>query len=133
MSAEVIVRAAVIAALRADGALMAGLNALFDGEPVRATAPYAVVGESVGSEWGGKGVEGAEVRVTIALYDSEETPGRLAGMMARVDPALGVAPVLEGWRIVTVRLVRSRVARSSRQPGSGWQAVMDYRMRAVRD
>ncbi|MFZ2995083.1 DUF3168 domain-containing protein [Sphingobium sp.] len=133
MSAEVTVRAAVIAALRADGALMAQVNALFDGEPVRATAPYAVVGESVGAEWGGKGIESAEVRVTIALYDAGETPALLAGMMARVDPALGGAPVLEGWRIVTARLIRSRVARSSRQPGSGWQAVMDYRVRAVRD
>ena len=42
MSAEVAVRGAVIAALRSDTALMAGINALFDGEPVRATMPYGV-------------------------------------------------------------------------------------------
>ncbi|WP_186378756.1 hypothetical protein [Sphingobium sp. B2] len=41
----------------------------------------------------------------------------------------GVA-VREGWRIVTARLVRSRVARATRQ-GGGWSAVVDYRLRAV--
>ncbi len=131
MSAEVIMRAAVFAALRADAALMAQVNALFDGEPARASAPHVVVGECIGADWGGKDVSAREVRLNIALVDSGETPERLAGMMARVDAVLGAVPVREGWRIVTARLVRSRVARVSRQPGSGWQAVVDYRLRGV--
>ena len=48
MSAEVAVRAAVIDALRADTLLMDGLNGLFDGDPVRASQPYGVVGECIG-------------------------------------------------------------------------------------
>jgi hypothetical protein len=130
MSAEVAVRAAVIDALRDDAALMDGLNGLFDGEPVRASLPYGVVGECIGADWGGKDVAGREVRLTIGLHDGSETPGRLAGMIARIDPVLAGVAVREGWRIVTARLVRSRVARAGRQ-GGGWTAVVDYRVRAV--
>lgn len=130
MSAEVAVRAAVIDALRADSALMDGLNALFDGEPGRASLPYGVVGECIGADWGGKDVAGRELRLTIGLHDGGETPGRLAGMIARIDPVLAGVAVREGWRIVTARLVRSRVARAVRQ-GGGWSAVVDYRVRAV--
>jgi hypothetical protein len=123
MSAEMAVRAAVIAALRSDTALMAGINALFDGEPVRATMPYGVVGECIGAEWGGKALEGREVRLTIALLDGGETPGALMGEIADAGA---------GWRIVTAQLVRSRLARVNRQPMSGWQAMLDYRVRVVR-
>lgn len=131
MSAEVTMRVAVIAALGADAALMESVNALFDGEPARAIAPYVVVNECIGADWGGKDMMAREVRLNIALVDSGETPERLAGMMARVDAVLGAVPVRAGWRIVTAWLVRSRVARMSRQPGSGWQAVVDYRLRGV--
>lgn len=131
MSAEVAVRAAVIAALRGDGALMDQLNGLHDGEPARAGAPFGFVGECLGADWGGKDVEGPEVRLTIGLVVADETPGRLAGMMARVDPAIGAAGTQDGWRIVSARLLRSRVVRAG--AAAGWRAVVDYRMRAVRE
>ena len=105
---------------------------LFDGEPVRASLPYGVVGDCIGADWGGKDVAGRELRLTIGLHDGGETPGRLAGMIARIDPVLAGVAVREGWRIVTARLVRSRVARAARQ-GGGWTAVVDYRVRAVRE
>ena len=131
MSAELAVRSAVMAALRADGLLMAGLNGLYAGEPVRASAPYGHDGECIGTERGGKQVEGREVRLTIGLQDAGETPGRLAGLIGRIDPAIGAVQACSGWRIVTARLVRSRVMRSGGRPPSGWQAVIDYRLRAV--
>lgn len=134
MSAEVAIRAAVIAALREEAALMAMAQGVHDGEPGRAAAPYAHVGECLGSDWGGKDVEGRELRLTIGLTVAEETPGRLAEMMPRVEPALGAAGVRDGWRIVSAGLLRSRVARSGGAgAGAGWRAVMDYRLRVVRD
>lgn len=133
MSAEVAARAAVIAALRADGALMDGLNGLYDGEPGRASAPYGHVGECIGADWGGKDVEGRELRLTIGLRSADETPGRLGGMIARIDPAIGLAQAQDGWRIVTARLVRSRVARDGTGASAGWRAVIDYRLRVVRE
>jgi hypothetical protein len=133
MSAEVAVRAAVIEALRGDAALMAAVHAVHDGEPARAAAPHAHVGECLGADWGGKNVAGRELRLTIGLTVADETPARLAGMIARIDPALGAASVREGWRIVSARLLRSRVARAGGGAGAGWRAVMDYRLRAVRE
>ncbi|MEC3911634.1 DUF3168 domain-containing protein [Sphingobium sp. CR2-8] len=131
MSAEVAARAAVIAALRADAVLMAGLNGLFDGEPGRASAPYGHVGEAIGADWGGKDVAGREVRLTIGLRSPDKTPGRLGAMIARIDPALASAPMQDGWRIVTARLIRSRVAREDGRAPMGWRAVIDYRLRVV--
>lgn len=133
MSAEVAVRGAVIAALRADAALMAGLNSLFDGDPARATMPYGVVGECIGADWGGKDVEGRELRLTISLYEAGETPERMGEMIGRIDPAIRAAQARAEWRIVTARLARSRVMRAGGRNPAGWQALIDYRIRAVRE
>lgn len=130
MSAEVAVRAAVIAALRGDLTLIDQMNGLYDGEPARAAAPYGIVGECLGADWGGKDVEGRELRLTVALVVADETPARLGGMIARVEPAIGAAGVADGWRIVSARLLRSRVGRS----GAGaWRANVDYRLRVARE
>lgn len=131
MSAEVTVRAAIVAALRADTTLMNGLNGLFDGQPVRASVPYAVVGECLASDWGGKGLDGRELRLSISLHDAGETPGRLAVLLGRIEPVVQAADGSEGWRIVGVRLIRSRVVKA--RDKDGWQAVVDYRMRVVRE
>lgn len=130
MSAEVAVRGAVVEALRGDALLMAGLNGLFDGAPGRATAPYGVVGECVALDWGAKDVDGRELVLTVSLFDVGESPSRLAGLLGRVDPAVRAVELAEGWRVVSARLVRSRVARTSAR--DGWQALVDYRLRVVR-
>lgn len=130
MSAEVAVRGAVVEALRGDALLMAGLNGLFDGAPGRATAPYGVVGECVALDWGAKDVDGRELVLTVSLFDVGESPSRLAGLLGRVDPVVRAVELAEGWRVVSARLVRSRVARTSAR--DGWQALVDYRLRVVR-
>ena len=132
MSAEVAVWAAIFAALRSDAALMALVHGVHDGAPGRAATPHAYVGECLGADWGGKDVEGRELRLTIGLAVAEETPARLAAMIARVDPAIGAAGMADGWRIVSARLLRSRVAREG-GGAPGWRAVVDYRVRAVRE
>ncbi|ANI78682.1 MULTISPECIES: DUF3168 domain-containing protein [Sphingobium] len=130
MSAEVVVRATVVAALRGDAELMAGLNGLFDGLPVRASVPYAVVGECIAGDWGAKELEGRELRLSISLHDAGETPERLAAVLGRIDPVVqGVDASAGGWRIVGVRLIRSRVMKAREK--DGWQAMVDYRLRVV--
>lgn len=131
MSAEMAIRGAVMDALRGDAALMDRLNGLFDGPPARATAPYAVVGECLGADWGAKELDGRELRLSISLHDAGPAPARLAPLLAQIDPALRAmqAPA-DGWRIVTARLLRSRVARSGAE---AWLAVVDYRLRVVRE
>ncbi|KEQ50210.1 tail completion protein gp17 [Sphingobium chlorophenolicum] len=129
MSAEVAVRGALVAALRGDAALMAGLNGLFDGAPGRASAPYGVVGDCVALDWGAKDLDGRELVVTVSLFDVGEAPVRLAGLLARVDAVVRAVGLVGGWRVVGARLVRSRVARTGAR--DGWQALVDYRMRVV--
>ena len=123
-------RAAVIAALTEDAAVMGGLNGLFDGQPVRASVPYAVVGECIASDWGAKDVDGRELRLTIGLHDAGETPGRLAALLERIDAVMQLLEFAEGWRIVGVRLIRSRVVKGREK--DGWKAVVDYQVRVVR-
>ncbi|SCW69461.1 Protein of unknown function [Sphingobium faniae] len=133
MSAEIAVRAAVIAALKRDVALMDGLNGLFDGAPDRATAPYAVVEECLGAEWGAKDVDGRELRLSISLHDMGETPARIAPLLARVDTGVkGMTGTGGGWRVVSAQSLRSRVARQAGRE-RGWRAVADYRLRVVRE
>lgn len=130
MSAEVAVRGAVVAALRGDADLMAGLNGVFDGTPGRASAPYGVVGDCVALDWGAKDVEGRELTLTVSLFDVGEAPSRLAGLLGRVDAVLRAVGSAEGWRVVGARLVRSRLSRTGAR--DGWQALADYRLRVVR-
>ena len=66
----------------------------------------------------------ADVEATI-----KSTFGNYVGLYNWIQQRPGVT-VREGWRVVTARLVRSRVARAARQ-GGGWSAVVDYRLRAV--
>ena len=104
---------------------------MFDGQPVRASVPYAVVGECIASDWGAKDVDGRELRLTIGLHDAGETPGRLSVLLERVDAVMEVVlEAADGWRIVGVRLIRSRVVKGREK--DAWQAVVDYRLRVVR-
>lgn len=136
MSAEMAVRGAVLAALRADGDLAGRVNGVSDGVPGQVSGPYVMLTECSGADWGGKGLDGREVRIAIELRDPGEGAGGVAAMLTRVDGALrGVAGLVrDGWQMVGVALIRSRIARPG--PGhrreGGWRGVVDYRVRAVR-
>lgn len=134
MSAEGAMRAAVVAALGGDAALMALVNGIYDGVPVQASEPYVVIAECAGVDWGAKGVDGREVRLSISLHDKGDTSAAIAAMLGRVESAMrGIEDVVDEWRIVTMRFVRSRVVRSmaSQRREGGWQGVVDYRVRVV--
>lgn len=129
MSAEMAVRAAVLAAIRGNAALMDILNGAYDGPPVKASEPYAVVGEGIGGDWGTKDRAGCELRLSLSILDRMETPARLAEAMRLADAAVrGVGGVVDGWRIGSVVLIRSRTVRARDQ---GWSCVMDYRFRVL--
>ncbi|MBB3981479.1 hypothetical protein GGR44_001126 [Sphingobium fontiphilum] len=136
MSAEMAVRGAVLAALRADGDLAGRVNGVSDGDVGQASGPYVMLAECSGADWGGKGLDGREVRIAIELRDPGEGAGGIAAMLTRVDGALhGLAGLArDGWHMVGVALIRSRIARPG--PGhrreGGWRGVVDYRVRALR-
>lgn len=127
MSAEMAVRAGVLAALRGDAALAALLNGVWDGAPVKASAPFAVVGECLGSEWGTKDRPGREVRVALNVQDRREGGEALAEMLALADAAVKRVAVV-GYEVAGVGLVRTRILRGRED---GWRALVDYRVRIL--
>lgn len=130
MMAEGAIRVAVLAALRGDAALMALLNGAWDGTPVKASVPYAVVGETLGSDWGTKDAEGREVRIGVTLYDRGETPARLAQALALADAAVRtIDGLVDGWEVAGVAFLRSRLVKGR---DLGWTGLLDYRVRMLR-
>ncbi|WP_338142971.1 tail completion protein gp17 [Sphingobium algorifonticola] len=127
MAPEMAVRAAALAALRGDAALDALLNGMFDGPPGKASAPYAILGDCIGADWGTKDAPGREVRLTLIVQDKGETGAALAEMLALADAAIGRITV-PGWQVASARLLRSRIVRAREE---GWRATVDYRVRVL--
>lgn len=129
MNAEGAVRVAVAAALRADAVLTAALNGVFDGPAVRASPPYAELGDTLASDWGTKDRRGREVRIAVLLRDLAERPERLAELADKAGTAIETMPrTLGGWRIASLAPLRSRMAGEG--PGK-WIAVIEYRVRIL--
>jgi hypothetical protein len=127
MSAAALFHAAMLAALRNDPDFGGGLNRVFEGPAVKATAPYAEIGELLVSDWGAKGLAGCELRSAIIIRDRAEGPGRLHTLAAAADLAVArMTPALGDWQIASVALLRSRIIRDG--PGA-WAAIVEHRVR----
>lgn len=128
MSAEGTLALAVATALRGAGGL-AGLNGVFVGPPVKATPPYAEIGEVLGIDWSVKDRVGRELRVSVTLRDAGETAARVQALSDAAGGAIEALPrVIDGWAVASVALARSRLAASA--PGR-WTALLDYRVRML--
>lgn len=103
---------------------------VFDAPPARAPALHLVVDEPVLADWSAKGVTGREGRVSVRLQDRGERPLRLRTLTGLVEDAIEMmdAELGEGWRIVALLLVRSRIVRSA----DGWMAMSEFRVRMMR-
>lgn len=127
MSAREVLQAGMRAALAAafDGV------AVFDAPPARSAMPHAVVEEPVLIDWSTKDIAGREGRVAVLIEDRGERPVRLRGLTAHAEDAIEAmdGALGEGWRIVTLSLVRSRIVRR----GAGWLAMSEFRVRMLRE
>lgn len=125
MSASEVLLAAAVAALKG----VEGLS-VHDGAPVQAAFPYALVETGPESDWGHKASEGREMRIAAVLKDAGERPSRLRRLMGEAEAALaGLPPLLEGWRLVTMVLLRARLVRDR----AAWTAVIEFRARMLRE
>jgi hypothetical protein len=122
MSAGGALQSAIAAAL----AGASELTGVFDGPPARAAYPYVALDATTESDWGHKSGAGREVLVAITLWDDQ--PVRLHGLADEVEAALGGLEAVDGWQLVTMRLVRRRVVRDVAGP---WAAAIDYRARML--
>ncbi len=121
-----VLQAALVAAVRPI------VNA-FDAPPVRAALPYAVVEDAVLARWGGAGIDGREGRVRVVLHDAGERPVRLRALLASVEATVSAlsGEIGEGWRLVALRLVRSRVVRAG--GGDRWTATGEFAVKLYRE
>lgn len=129
MSALAAVRAAALAALRADPAV--AVNRVIDGADARGSPPYAVLRDVTAIDWGTKDRAGRELRIGVTVRDASETAARAEELAGAVETSLLALPRdLPGWRIASLVPVRCAVLAE----GEGrWAALIDVRVRVLAD
>ena len=128
MSAQEALAGAVLAALEAHAPLAEALNGVHAAPPVRATPPWALVGEMIVQDWSTKTEAGRDIRFRVAIFEEAERAGRLGGLMAGAESAIeAMERDLAGWRIASLVFQRARIVR-----GEGpWRAEVEYRARML--
>ncbi|WNO53544.1 DUF3168 domain-containing protein [Stakelama saccharophila] len=131
MSVRSLLQQALVTALSGDPAVGGAVTAVFDAPPPRVAMPYALVEETVLSDWGAKDVAGREGRVLVLIEDAGERPVRVRSLCDAAGAALAAMPreLGEGWRIVTMVPLRSRVLRAGRDR---WTGSVEARVRLLR-
>ncbi|HZV58481.1 MAG TPA: DUF3168 domain-containing protein [Sphingobium sp.] len=129
MSAELAVRAAILAAMAADATLAGLVNQIADGDPVKASPPWLLVGTANAVGWGARGVDGVTLRQGIELVLRGDQLSAVTTILDRVDVLLrDMASDLGAWRITALAFERSRIRRTERE----WRASVDYSIRLAR-
>lgn len=114
-----------------------GIGGIYDGPPLQAVFPYAVVECGPEMDWSHKGGLGRELRLAVTIRDQGERPARLQRLMVEAEQALAaIEQDLAEWRIVTCRFVRTHLVREG--PGAGkrdtaeaWAGVIEFRARML--
>lgn len=122
MSAGGALQTAVAAALSG----VSELTGVFDGPPARVAYPYVALDATTETDWSHKTGEGREVMLAITLWDDQ--PVRLHGLADAIEASLQALPAIDGWQLVTMRLVRRRVIRDVAGP---WAGAIDFRARML--
>lgn len=120
------VRAALAAGLKLQGTFagVAGLN----GEASGGSLPQALIDTAV-SDWGTKTARGREVATAVRLRLAKGQALRLPSMIAAAEVAgEALAGALDGWRVASAVLLRSRRARDSDGTAT---ALIEHRVRLL--
>ncbi|HEX8655591.1 MAG TPA: DUF3168 domain-containing protein [Allosphingosinicella sp.] len=118
-------RAAGVAALQA----IEGIGRVYDAPPLTAAAPHALVEIDSEADWGHKSGAGRELRLAATLTGEGERPLAMRASATAAEAALAaLGPDLGGWRLVTMRHLRTR---EMRRPKGGWIAVIEFRARLL--
>lgn len=121
-------RADLIEWLRSDPAL-AGLNAIEEETPLRASAPWLGIAASASTDWGTKDRPGREVRVALELESRADRPDADAAVLAAVERrVLGLPPFHAGFELASIRFLR---ARSEARANNRRAALLEFRFRIL--
>ncbi len=121
-------RAAAIEALEA-----LELGGVYPGPPLQAAFPHAVVECGPESDWGHKSGRGRELRLAVTLRDSGERPERAQAFAEVAEAAIEAGLDVEGWRLVTLALLRSRTVAEGRGGKAGWAVTIEFRARMLEE
>ena len=122
---ETELRAALIAWLQADAALMSQLNGVTEEAPSRASPPWVGIAASASADWSTKDRAGREVRLALELHCRGDDPGTVRAIEARVE-ALPRAQA--GFDVVSTTFLR---ARAEQRPGNVRAVLIEYRFRVL--
>ena len=109
MSADEVVRDALIAALAANAAFegVAGLGL----EPTPGSLPQVDVAWPIGSDWGTKSDTGRELRTLVILRVAKGQRARLPDMVAAAEAAgVVLSGVIDGWSVGSAVLMRTQIS-----------------------
>ena len=107
------------------------LGAVYPGPPLQAAHPYAVVECGPEADWGHKSGRGRELRLAVTLRDLGERPDRAQAFADVVEAAVEAGLGVEGWRLVTLALLRRRTVAQGRGGAAGWAVAIDWRARML--
>jgi hypothetical protein len=123
-AAEALLGAAVRALQGIDG-----IGRVYDAPPLTQAAPHAVIEIDAESDWGHKSGAGRELRLAAVLAGEGERPVRLRAASAAAEEVLAnLSGEIRGWRLVTMRHVRTRELRRAK---GGWVRVIEFRARLL--
>jgi len=118
--------ASLQAALAAQLGTVVELTGVFDGPPARAAYPYAVIDASLETDWSHKSGSGREVMIATTVWDDQ--PARLLAIADGVEAKVFDVDVTDGWKLVSLGLVRRRTIRDVAGP---WATAIDFRARLL--
>ncbi|MES2442783.1 MAG: DUF3168 domain-containing protein [Pseudomonadota bacterium] len=132
MSLDSVLHEALVAALAGHAPLTAIVTGVFDAPPVRAARPYALIEETVLTDWSTKDMAGREGRITLVSFDEGERPVRLRALASEVEAAMAALPraIGEGWRVASLVFVRRRTVHEG---GRRWAAISEWRVRLLQE
>ncbi|MEY3658566.1 MAG: hypothetical protein RL425_1327 [Pseudomonadota bacterium] len=120
------VQTAIVTHIKA-APMLTALTGVYDSPPTRAPFPYAVISTTSATDWSTKTETGREIRLGLTIWDAGEQTARLQMLMADAEAAMANLPrTLDGWRIISLTLARSLIARD---PSGPWAGLIDHRLR----
>ncbi|MGB3472155.1 MAG: DUF3168 domain-containing protein [Erythrobacter sp.] len=119
-------RADLIAWLRSDPAL-AGINAIEEESPLRASPPWLGISASASTDWGTKDRPGREIRIALELETRIDDPAADAEMLAAIERrVLDLPPFPLAYEVASIRFLR---ARSEQRDDNRRAALTEFRFR----
>ncbi|HYG48105.1 MAG TPA: DUF3168 domain-containing protein [Allosphingosinicella sp.] len=107
------------------------LGGVYPGPPLQAAFPHAIVECGAETDWGHKGGRGRELRLAVTFRDAGERPDRAQAFADVAEAAIEAGLDVEGWRLVTLAMLRRRTVAEGRGGGAGWAVAIDYRARML--